>query len=104
MRRAKLVAKDSRVEQIRPELSSKKWPEIGDVFGTIGRDRGCTEFIGENLCFKDHSPSELPDHLSLSFNTALRQVIIEEDLQTLNTVVAVQRGDQKGGFAKQAKE
>ena len=35
----------------------------------------------------------IADHLSLSFNTALRQVIIEEDLQTLDTVVAVQRGD-----------
>ena len=91
--RAKLGAKDWRVEKIRPELSSKKWPEVRDVFGTIGRSRWCTEFIGEDLWVKDHSSSGLPDHLSLSFNTALRQVIIEEDLQTLDTVIAVQRGD-----------
>ena len=104
LRRAKLAAKDCSVEQIRPELSSKKWPEVGDVFGTTGRGRGRTEFIDENLLFKDHSLSELPNYLSLSFNTALRQVIIKENLQTLNTVVAVQRGDQEGGFANQAKE
>ena len=75
--RAKLGAKDWRVKQIRPELSSKKWPEVRDVLGTIGRSiRWCTEFIGEDLWVKDHYSSGLLDHLSLSFNTALRQVII----------------------------
>ena len=46
LRRAKLAAKDCGVEQIRPELSSKKWPKVRDVFGTIGSSRRCTEFVG----------------------------------------------------------
>ena len=49
LRWAKLAAKDCRVEQIRPELSSKKWPKVRDVFGTIRSCRRCTEFVGEDL-------------------------------------------------------
>ena len=60
LRWAKLAAKDCRVEQIRPELSSKKWPKVGDVFGTIGSCRRFTEFVGQDLWAKDHSPSGLP--------------------------------------------
>jgi len=63
LRRAKLAAKDCGVKQIRPELSSKKWPKVRDVFGTIRSCRRCTEFVGEDL--------------SLSFNAALRQVVIQ---------------------------
>ena len=68
LRRAKLAAKDCSVEQIRPELSSKKWPEVGDVFGTTGRGRGRTEFIDENLLFKDHSLSELPKNFLIGLS------------------------------------
>ena len=32
------------------------------------------------------------DHLTLSFNTGLRQVVFEENIQALNTVLAVKRG------------
>ena len=35
---AKPGAKDRGIEQIRPELSGKKRPKVGDVFSTIGRD------------------------------------------------------------------
>ena len=43
------------------------------------------------------------DHLTLSFNTALRQMIIKKNPQTLNTAIAVQRRN-LGGFAKEAEE
>ena len=57
---AKPGAKDRGIEQIRPELSSKKRPKVGDVFSTIGRDGWRTKLVDEDLWVKNYSLSQLP--------------------------------------------